>query len=206
MSNSNLEKIYHPKDTWCRDFLYDPVLRDNKILYHSDSQARMNRVEKVVHFEYFWKGDETYEMIQCLVYVRNRPVMMYFSTLGASGSENLKYYFALTAYKPDDDSKLTILMRTRFHNRPTDDDEDEDDCYNEYMYDFSQVGQIRLNIKSERFNDRYRLFGKYAEAAFISTNYGFWNPTATPRYLYGFLETAITLSKGESTMPSPATS
>lgn len=200
MSNANIAKIFESSKPWCRDLLQEPVLQDNKIMHILQTFVRTKQLKKVVHFEYFSKEDEVHEVIQCPVFIGKTEVVVYFSTLGISHYENLTYYFVLTAYKPNDDSKLVVLMRTKFHKNLIK-SEDENDCYNEYMYDFSKVGQIRLNIKPDRFLDGYRMFGKFAEAAFISTNYGFWNPTINLRFLYGFIEMALALSKGELIMP-----
>lgn len=203
----------------CRNYLIDDVLRDNglRLAAIDDDLLLIQAIERVIHFDYFSAKPYKFAVLQCPVRMDNqldaKVKTIFFSALGNTEDEGKvddekkktvdgvgRPYYVFAHYTKLDTSKFKILMRTVQQNpeeSPAEGRPQQKGAIKSRIYDNPQRCPIRLHVRPERFNDGFRLFGKDAEAAFLTEKLRFFNKSSSHNIINRFLDTVLEMKKGK---------
>ncbi len=189
------------KITLCQRYLNDAVLRENRLSLTDDDRLLQDikAVRKEIHFDYYERQPETVTAIECPVMKNNRPEMLYVAGMGRVENSFDTQYFVMAHKSPNEGSKLTVLMRTvtveeQHLQQRTDIEISEDEA--EFISDDPNRGAFRLMVRRRWYSDNFRLFGKDAERAYITTRYGFVNLSYNQNVVDQFVVMVEKLKKG----------
>lgn len=203
----------------CNNYLAEEVLRDNGLRFAVvDDDFRLDpAVERVIQFDYFSAKPYKFAALQCPVRMVNqldtKIKSIFFSALGKTDDEREENdkddenvdgigrpYYVFADYTQLDKSKFKILMRTVQQDPrkiATMSSPERDKSMNSRVIDNPQRCPIRLDVRPERLKDGFRLFGKDAEAAFLTEMLRFFNKSYDQKKINRFLDTQLEMKKGE---------